>query len=151
MIKNRRHKAIREIIDGNNIETQFQLTDELRRQGFNVTQATVSRDIKEMGLIKVSYGENSFRYSFPMGMVTGNAFERAKRMLRDNMLKIDYSENIVVLHTLPGVAQGIGSCIDCLAWKEIIGSVAGDDTVILVIKRKEDVKEIIERFHKLDQ
>jgi len=151
MIKNRRHKVIREIVDNNNIETQFQLTDELRQHGFNITQATVSRDIKEMGLVKIPFGESSFRYSFPMGMMTGNLFDRTKRMFKDNMLKIDNSENIIVIQTLPGMAQGVASCVDCLAWKEILGTVAGDDTVIIIIKNKNDADSLIENFHSLAQ
>ncbi len=130
-MKNRRHQKIREIIENKNIETQFQLTDELRSHGFNVTQATISRDIKELGLIKVVAGENNFRYSFPSGVVVGNNFDRAKRMFRDNVLKVSYSENLVVIKTLPGIASGVASCVDGLGWSELIGSVAGDDTVFV--------------------
>ncbi|MEG1501640.1 MAG: arginine repressor, partial [Clostridiales bacterium] len=132
MIKNRRHKMIREIIENKDIETQFQLTDELRKYGFNVTQATISRDIKELGLIKVASGENFFRYSFPPGIMAGNTFDRAKKMMRDNLLRVDYSMNTIVVHTLPGTAQGIAFCIDGLAWKEVLGTVAGDDTIIMI-------------------
>ncbi len=151
MIKNRRQKMIREIIENKDIETQFQLTDELRKYGFNVTQATISRDIKELGLIKVASGENFFRYSFPPGILAGNNFDRAKRMLRDNLLRIDSSNNIIVLHTLPGTAQGIAFCLDGLAWKELLGTVAGDDTILLIIKETEPVAEIVERLHNLSQ
>jgi len=151
MIKNRRHKIIREIIGNKNIETQFQLTDELRKHGFNVTQATISRDIKEMGLIKTNSGENTFRYSFPPGIMAGNTFDRVKKMLRDNMLNAAYSGNIIVLHTLPGTAQGIAFCLDGLAWKDILGTVAGDDTIILIVKEDKSPQEIIDRLEELSQ
>jgi transcriptional regulator of arginine metabolism len=150
-MKNRRHQKIREIIENKNIETQFQLTDELRSHGFNVTQATISRDIKELGLIKVVAGENTFRYSFPSGVVVGNNFDRAKRMFRDNVLKVSYSENLVVIKTLPGIASGVASCVDGLGWSELIGSVAGDDTVFVLIRDKKDVQPVSERLQSLTQ
>lgn len=150
-MKNRRHQKIREIIESKNIETQFQLTDELRSHGFNVTQATISRDIKELGLIKVVAGENTFRYSFPSGVVVGNNFDRAKRMFRDNVLKINYSENMIVIKTLPGIASGVASCVDGLGWSELIGSVAGDDTVFVVLRDKKDVQLVSERLQSLTQ
>lgn len=151
MIKARRQKMIREIIGNKDIETQFQLTAELRKYGFNVTQATISRDIKEMGLIKVASGENLFRYSFPPGSMAGNNFDRAKKMLRDNLLRVDVSANIIVIHTLPGTAQGIAFCLDGLAWKESIGTVAGDDTILIVVKTGENPQDLVGRIHNLAQ
>ena len=145
-MKNRRHKVIREIIENQNIETQFQLTDELKKYGFQVTQATISRDIKELGLIKVVSGENSFRYSLPTGVVVGNNFDRSKRMFRDNVLKVVQSDNIIVVKTLPGIASGVASCLDGLGWSEILGSVAGDDTIFVLVKSKEDAVEITGRL-----
>ena len=150
-MKNRRHQKIREIIENKNIETQFQLTDELRKHGFNVTQATISRDIKELGLIKVVAGENTFRYSFPSGVVLGNNFDRAKRMFRDNVLKINFSENIIVIRTLPGIASGVASCVDGLGWPELVGSVAGDDTVFVAVRDKKDIQAVMERLQALTQ
>ncbi|MGI6360861.1 MAG: arginine repressor [Bacillota bacterium] len=151
MIKNRRHKMIREIVENKNIETQFQLTDELKKYGFNVTQATISRDIKELGLIKVASGEDFFRYSFPPGSMTGNIFERAKKMLRDNMLRINKSNNLIIMRTLPGTAQGVAFCIDSLTWKEVLGTIAGDDTIMVIVKESEDIQEVIDRLQSLAQ
>lgn len=151
MIKNRRQKTIREIIEQKNIETQFQLTEELQKHGFNVTQATISRDIKEMGLIKVASGENSFRYNFPPGIMAGNTFDRAKRMLRDNLLKVEVSHFIIVVKTLPGMAQGVAFCIDGLGWKEVAGCVAGDDTIMMIIKEGEDARKMADNIQNLAQ
>jgi transcriptional regulator of arginine metabolism len=151
VIKNRRHKMIREIIENKNIETQFQLTDELRNYGFNVTQATISRDIKELGLIKVATSENMFRYSFPPGSIAGNTFDRAKRMMRDNVIRIDKSGNLIILKTLPGTAQGVAFCLDGLAWKEMLGTIAGDDSIMIVVKENEDMDALIDRFQGLSQ
>ena len=145
-MKNRRHKVIREIIENQNIETQFQLTDELKKYGFQVTQATISRDIKELGLIKVVSGENSFRYSLPTGVVVGNNFDRSKRRFRDNVLKVVQSDNIIVVKTLPGIASGVASCLDGLGWSEILGSVAGDDTIFVLVRSKEDAEDIAGRL-----
>jgi len=150
-MKNRRHKMIREIIEQQNVETQCQLTEELQKHGYNVTQATISRDIKEIGLIKVASGENSFRYSFPPGMLTGNSFDRAKRMLRENMLKLQVNQFMLVMRTLPGAAQGVAFCLDGLGWKEIIGCVAGDDTILLVAREGEDATKLAEKLQELAQ
>jgi transcriptional regulator of arginine metabolism len=150
-MKNRRQKMIREIIEQKKIETQCQLTEELQKHGFEVTQATISRDIKEIGLIKVSSGESSFRYSFPPGMLSGNSFDRAKRMLRENMLKLEVSHFMLVLKTLPGAAQGVAFCLDGLGWKEIAGCVAGDDTILLVTREGEDAHKLAESLQELSQ
>ena len=148
-MKNRRHKVIREIIEQKRVETQCQLTEELQRHGFSVTQATISRDIKEIGLIKVASGENSFRYSFPPGMLTGNSFDRAKRMLRENMLKLEITQFMLMIRTLPGSAQGVAFCLDGLGWKEIAGCVAGDDTIMLMAREGEDAHKLAERLQEL--
>ncbi len=150
MNKNRRQKAIREIIDQKNIVTQYQLTEELLKHGFAVTQATISRDIKEMGLIKTSFGENSFRYSYPQG-ISGNSYERAKKMLRDDMLRISVSNFIVVIKTLPGTAQGVAFCLDGLGWKEILGSVAGDDSIMIITSDNANAKIVAENLTELSQ
>ena len=151
MIKNRRHKVIREIIEKKDIETQVQLTEELEKYGFNVTQATISRDIKELGLIKISAGENSFRYSFPSGIVSGNTLDRTKKMLQDNLLRMDYSYNLIIMRTLPGTAQGIAFCIDALSWKDILGTVAGDDTILIIVREQVDVNDVIQNLQSLTQ
>lgn len=145
-MKSARQKKIQEIIENYNIETQAALTEALREQGFNVTQATVSRDIKELGLIKIPTGFNSGKYSKPVEMPLINLHERAKRLFRDNVTGMDYSENLIIIHTLPGTAQGVASCIDHLNSREIIGTVAGDDTILCVIKPKEMLNVIFERF-----
>ena len=150
-MKNRRHKMIREIIEQKNIETQCQLTEELQKHGFNVTQATISRDIKEIGLVKVASGESSFCYNFPPGMVTGNSFDRAKRMLRENMLRLEISNFILVLKTLPGSAQAVAFCLDSLGWKELVGSVAGDDTILLVSRDDDEARKLAESLQELAQ
>lgn len=148
-MKSGRHRKIREIIENKNIETQTELASELRKQGLNVTQATVSRDIKEMGLVKISTGPNRSRYSLPTRLPMTNVFERLQRMFKDSVTNLDFSENLILIRTLPGTAHAVASCIDNLEWKEILGSVAGDDTILVVVKPKEAVGDLINRFEDL--
>ena len=148
-MKNRRHKLIREIVENQNIETQFQLTEALRLHGFNVTQATISRDIKELGMVKVATGSNSFRYGFPPGMSTVSTYERAKRVLHDSLLKVDVAHDLVILRTMPGMAQGVGSCVDSLDWAEIGGAVAGDDTIFVAVNDDYEPQRLAERLRDL--
>lgn len=148
-MKNRRHKAIREIVEQQNIETQYQLTEALRAHGFNVTQATISRDIKELGLIKISAGDNAFCYGFPPGLNAVNTYDRAKRILRENLLKVEVGHDIVVLKTHPGMAQGMASCVDGLNWREVLGSIAGDDTIFLVTRDEDDPRDLAKRLREL--
>jgi len=148
-MKNRRHKVIREIVEQQNIETQFQLTEALAARGFQVTQATISRDIKELGLTKVAGSDHTFYYGFPPGMSTANTFERAKRVLHDSLLKVEVGHNIIIFRTMPGMAQGVASCVDGMGWKEVLGTIAGDDTIFMVVRDECDPHSVAERFRDL--
>lgn len=150
-MKTRRHKIIREIVEQQNIETQYQLTEALKAHGFNVTQATISRDIKELGLIKVASGDNTFCYCLPPGVNTVNTFDRAKRMLRDNLLRVEVGHDIIVLKTLPGMAQGMASCLDGLGWREILGTIAGDDNIFLATRNEEAPEAVAKKIRDLIQ
>ncbi|MGI6066700.1 MAG: arginine repressor [Bacillota bacterium] len=145
-MKNARQKKVKQIIESMVIRTQSELAEELHRQGFHVTQATVSRDIKELGLIKVPVGKNSSKYSMPQSVTPGNITERVKRMFRDNVNNIDFSENLILIRTIPGAAMVVASAIDYLGWKEILGSVAGDDTILVIAKPKEAVPDLMQKF-----
>lgn len=144
-MKNKRHRMIREIVENQNIETQLQLTQELRKFGFDVTQATISRDIKELGLIKVVSSENTFRYSLPAAVVVNN-LDRSRRMFRDNVLKVLGAENIVLLKTLPGMASAVASCLDTMGWDTVLGSVAGDDTIFVLTPNSLRAHELVTRL-----
>lgn len=146
MEKNKRQQLILTIIAQKPIETQLQLLQELRAKGLKVTQATVSRDIKELGLIKVPFGENSYRYAPPPEERRANPYVRLERLFRDAVTKVDFSENLILIRTLPGAAHAVASCIDQIQWQEIIGTVAGDDTILVIVKPKEAVPEILQRF-----
>ncbi|SHM51196.1 transcriptional regulator, ArgR family [Caldanaerovirga acetigignens] len=146
-MKAKRHIKIREIIREKPIETQEELAEELRKCGFNVTQATVSRDIKELRLVKVLRDNNRYCYSEPDKTVVVS--EKLVRMFKESIVKIDSSENIVVVKTLSGTAQAAAAAIDGLNWEEIVGTVAGDDTILVVARSKNAVKSIIEKLESL--
>ena len=147
--KNSRQKMIQKIIEKEEISTQFELAERLKKQGFNVTQATVSRDIKEIGLIKIPIEGNLSKYSMPVNMSVGNIAERMRRMFMDNAVSVNSAENIIIIKTLPGTAQGLAACLDQSSWPEIIGTIAGDDTILLIIKEKNLVEGLMQKFDSL--
>jgi len=149
MVKLSRQKKIVSIIRTNRIETQEQLAGELNRSGFTVTQATVSRDIKELGLIKVSGKNNTSFYALPDTHSEITRGNRLKRQFAGSVQSIDSSENLIVIKTLPGEAQGVASSLDQTGWREVIGTVAGDDTIIIVVKPKIVVSKVLSRLQKL--
>ncbi|GAB6931877.1 transcriptional regulator AhrC/ArgR [Calditerricola satsumensis] len=145
MNKAQRHIKIREIISQYDIETQDELVDKLREAGFHVTQATVSRDIKELHLVKVPTPDGRYKYSLPVDLRT-NPQQKLKRMLVDSFVSIDHAENLIVLKTLPGNAHAVAVLIDNLDWPEIMGTLAGDDTILIICKEKEKTGELARRF-----
>jgi len=148
-VKVLRHAKIKEIIDHSEVETQEELAEALRKDGIEVTQATVSRDIKELRLIKVPTGDGRYRYAFPMDQSMVFSQSRMERMFRDSVTGIDSSQNIVVIKTLPGTANAVASTIDCARWPEIIGTVAGDDNILIVVKPMDAVGRVIERLQSI--
>lgn len=133
-MKARRQMKIQEIITKYAIHTQEELAERLRQVGFDVTQATVSRDIKEMGLIKVPTSEDDYRYATPGSAQPVNSPERLKRRMRETVVTVNDSENLIVIRTIPGNAQALADLIDKSNWEEVIGTVAGDDTILLIVK-----------------
>ena len=148
-MKVRRQMKILEIIEREEIGTQEELAERLREDGFDVTQATVSRDIKEMRLLKIPTGEHTYRYASPREPQPSNLQERLKRLFRDSVTSIDHSENLIVIRTLPGNAMGLASVIDGINWPEIIGTVGGDDTILVIVKPKDLVDSVVRRFESL--
>ncbi len=145
-MKARRQMKVQEIITKEIIRTQEDLAERLHLSGFNVTQATVSRDIKEMGLIKVPSAGDDYRYAVPNEVHPTNLQDRLKRVLRETVVSINDTESIIVIRTIPGNAHALAAVMDNSNWEEVIGTVAGDDTILLVIKPKEAVAVVLERI-----
>src|SRR5690625_1021985 len=148
MSKIQRHIKIRELITENEIETQDDLVDRLKNMGYNVTQATISRDIKELRLVKVPATNETYKYSLPADQKF-NPLNKLKRLIMDAFVKIDHASHFIVLKTLPGNAQAVGALIDQLDWEEIMGSICGDDTCLIICRSEEQTEEIKERFLKM--
>lgn len=146
-----RHARIKELIEQRAIETQEELADALREQGIEITQATVSRDIKELMLIKVPTGNGGYRYAFPPEQNIVFSKARLERAFQESVVGMDYSLNLIVIRTLPGQAQAVAYIIDNIKYSDIIGTVAGDDTICIIVKPPEKVAEVLERFRKLMQ
>lgn len=145
MNKGQRHIKIREIITNNDIETQDELVDLLKGMGFNVTQATVSRDIKELHLVKVPMLDGRYKYSLPADQ-RFNPLQKLKRALMDAFVKVDSAGHMLVMKTLPGNANAIGALIDNLDWDEVLGTICGDDTILIICRTPNDTDTITQRF-----
>lgn len=148
-MKARRHALILAIIKENSIGTQEDLGAALKREGVVVTQATLSRDIKELGLIKVPAAGGHYRYALPNDKTLSDVIRRAERMFEDTVVSIDFTENLLVIKTTSGTAQGVAAVIDDLEWREVVGTIAGDDSILVIIRKKEQVEEVLNRFYKL--
>ena len=132
-MKGNRQKKILEIITRYHIETQDDLIERLLMEGFSVTQATVSRDIRELQLNKVMTSKGNYRYVAPKKeeMVAGMKINAA---LVDSIISVDYAQNLVVIHTMPGLAGAAASAIDAMNMSVVLGTLAGDDTVMIVMR-----------------
>lgn len=136
---------IREIVSSRIIETQEELAEALRVAGFNVTQATISRDIKEMHLIKTPTANGAYKYSLPTEPSSHQPEVKLHRLLNDVFVAIDAAENLVIMRTLPGNAHAVAVLFDSIEWPEIVGTVAGDDTILIIVRAKADADFLIER------
>lgn len=141
-MKGQRHIKIREIITNREIETQDELVEALRASGYHVTQATVSRDMKELHLIKVPMDDGRYKYSMPTDQ-RFNPVQKLKRTLMDNFVNIDSTNNLVVMKCLPGTANSIAVLMDSIEWSEIMGTICGDDTMLIICRTKEDSDKIV--------
>ncbi|QGH34882.1 transcriptional regulator ArgR [Gracilibacillus salitolerans] len=145
MNKAQRHIKIREIITENEIETQDDLVEELRSQGYGITQATISRDIKELHLVKVPTTDDKYKYSLPADQKF-NPLNKLKRFIMDAFISLDTATHFIVMKTLPGNAQAMGALIDNLGWEEIVGCICGDDTILIICKTAEEADELKNKF-----
>ncbi|MFZ5988855.1 MAG: arginine repressor [Bacillota bacterium] len=147
-MKYNRQAKILEIIENEVIETQEEIAEKLKDMGMDVTQATISRDIKELRLIKVMAPDGRYKYA-PFSKNENVVLNRLMTIFSESYISSDYANNIVVVKTLPGMAQASASAIDSLNWSEIVGSIAGDDTVMIVCRAEKIAEELVDKFNKL--
>ncbi|MCL1965450.1 MAG: arginine repressor [Firmicutes bacterium] len=146
-MKVKRHRAILDIIENGSIETQEELAKELLRCGFNVTQATISRDIKALRLFKVLGDDGSYHYAVAAERAEqGFLNERLRRVFAETVLSIDVAANLIVIKTLPGSAHAAAELADTMRWEEIIGTLAGDNTIFVAMRDARCAPEVAERF-----
>ena len=143
-----RQAKIMELIENFEIETQEELASRLKDAGFDVTQASVSRDIREMKLTKISTGKGKQKYTAIAGS-DPEVSERLIRVFREAVINLDYAQNMIVIKTLEGMGMAVGVALDNMNNKEILGTIAGDDTVFCVIRSEHQAVNIIEKLYRL--
>ena len=133
-MKSQRQAKIMEIISSCNVETQEQLLAALEAEGFRATQATISRDIKELRIVKELTNMGTYRYSTATNEVSNSFSTRLNTIFRECVVNVDYAQNMIVIRTLPGLASAAASAIDAMNMSPVVGSLAGDDTVMVVMR-----------------
>ena len=133
-MKAQRQAKIMEIISNINLETQEQLVEKLQEAGFNSTQATISRDIKELRIVKELTSFGTYRYTTAAKEVPSSFSGRLNTIFRECVTSFDYAQNIIVIHTLPGLANAAASALDAMNMSVVLGTLAGDDTVMVVMR-----------------
>jgi len=147
-VKNGRQKKIIEIIENNEIETQEELVDRLKAEGFNVTQATVSRDIRTLSVYKKAIGDGRQKYA--VEKENDHTLDgKFKRVLRDGFVSIDMAQNILVIKTVSGMAMAVAAAVDAMHFKEIVGTIAGDDTIMMAVRTVEDTRAVMKKINLL--
>ncbi len=151
-MKGERQQRILQIVQEKVIQTQDELAEALRAAGFEVTQATVSRDIRELGLIKVAAGDGTYRYAVPPQPLGHEALKRVRRAFQEYVVAVDHSGYLLVVKTLPGTAHAVAAALDALRLEDIVGTVAGDDCIVVITRMgprqppPRPVRQLLERF-----
>lgn len=145
-MKKSRHQKIKELVEQYDIETQEELADKLREAGYAVTQATVSRDIRELKLSKVPLGDGRQKYTI---LIHSDHYLSDKyiRVLKDGFVSMDTAQNILVVKTVSGMAMAVAAALDAMKLKEIVGSIAGDDTIMIAVRTVEDTEIVMEHIY----
>ena len=147
-MKNKRQEKILELIEKYDIETQEELTRMLQEEGFPVTQGTVSRDIRNLGLTKIT-GTNKKQKYVPLHKDNPKGPEKYRRVLAEGVLSIQYAGNILVLKTVPGMAMACAAALDSISINGILGSIAGDDTIMCVVREADMVDAVISSINEI--
>ena len=149
-MKAKRHAKILEIIAKYNLETQEEISERLEEEGFHATQATISRDIRELKLTKVTDGAGRQKY---VVLNEGNdgMNEKYVRVFRDGFVSMDMAQNILVIKTVSGMAMAVAAALDVMDCHEIVGSIAGDDTIMCAVRTVEDTEILMKRLRKITE
>ena len=147
-MKSKRHNQILDIINNNDIETQEELADALKIEGYDVTQATVSRDIKELRLIKILTPSGNYKYA-QRKELDAPISDRFARIFRETVTDIKYSGNLIVVKTLSGCANAAAEAIDTTKFEHIVGTLAGDNTFIIIVDDPENLPKLVETFKEM--
>ena len=143
-MKAKRQEAILELVKKYEIETQEELAEKLNHSGFTVTQATISRDIRELKLTKIQQGSKQIYAVLKENKYAGS--NKYIDILRHSFVAVDMAQNILVIKTASGTAMAVATALESLHWDEIVGSIAGDDTVMCAIRTVEDTKKLVKRL-----
>jgi len=148
-MKNDRQTILLEIIEQEAVETQEQLLERLQERGIRSTQATISRDIKELHLIKEPVGQGRYRYAVSAHRTKLNFADRLRTIFREGVLSVDYAQNLVVIKTMPGLASAACAALDDMGVAYMVGSLAGDDTAFLVMRDTESAASFCEEIKEM--
>ena len=147
-MKKKRHERITELITQFEIETQEELVERLRADGYEITQATVSRDIRELKLSKIPNGRGRQKY-VAFGGEEVHLGDKYGRVLKEGYVSMDMAQNILVIKTVSGMASAVCAALDAMKWNEIVGSIAGDDTIMCAIRSVDDTIEVMDKISKI--
>jgi len=144
-MKHDRHAKILELIEKHHVETQEELAEYLKRAGFDITQATISRDIREMRLTKVPAGDGRQKYA-ALRQDDGSLGDKFIRILKEGFVSVDMAQNILVIKTVSGMAMAVAAAVDALGFQEVVGSIAGDDTIMVAVRTTEDTLALMDKI-----
>lgn len=148
-MKNDRQSKILEIIEREPIDTQEQLQQRLQEQGITCTQATISRDIKQLHLIKEPMGQGKYRYAVSVQRNRLNVADKLRTIFRESIVSVDYAQNIVVIKTMAGLANAAAAALDSMSIPYMVSSLAGDDTAMLVMRDTDSARSFCDEIHEM--
>lgn len=148
-MKNDRQRRILEIVEREPIDTQEQLQQKLMEQGVSCTQATISRDIKQLHLIKEPIGQGRYRYTVSSQRNRLNVADKLRSIFRESIISVDQAQNIIVIKTMAGLANAAAAALDSMNISDMVGSLAGDDTALLVMHDAESARSFCEEIHEM--
>jgi transcriptional regulator of arginine metabolism len=147
--KQRRHATLQQVLRETAVHSQAELQDALQQRNIRVSQATLSRDIKELGLIKTPQVDQRYRYVVPEEQVLQRRYDRLQLAFAHFVYSYDHAGNLMVVKTSPGTAHAVAVDLDAMQWEEVLGTVAGDDTILVVTRSVNAVKRLHEHFQQL--